>query len=68
MPRKRRAALQVDEALVRRARRVLKTNSNAAAVTRALEEVVANREIEAALTKLLRQGRGRFLDVYEDAQ
>jgi hypothetical protein len=44
----------------------LKSTSDAQAVQQALEEAIANREVEQALTKLIREGRGRFVDVYED--
>ena len=62
----KRKSLPVDAGLVERARRVLKSPSEADAVRQALEEAVANREIERALTKLIRQGRGRFVDVHEE--
>ena len=62
----RKRSLRVDERLLRKARRALRTASDSEAVTRALEEAVANREIEASLLKLLREGRGHFVDVYGD--
>jgi hypothetical protein len=60
----KRKSLPVDVALVQRARRVLKSASDAAAVQAALEEALANREIERTLIKLIREGRGRFVDLY----
>jgi hypothetical protein len=44
----------------------LKSASDADAVRQALEEAIANREVEQALTKLIREGKGRFVDVYEE--
>jgi len=58
--------LPVDARLLQRARRLLKSASDAEAVRQGIEETIANREIEQALTKLIREGRGRFVDVYED--
>jgi len=62
----KRKSLPVDARLLERARRLLKKASDAEAVRQALEEAIANREVERALTKLIREGRGRFVDVYED--
>mgnify|MGYP001183534272 FL=1 len=62
----KRKSLPVDVALVQRARRVLKSGSDAAAVQAALEEALANREIERTLIKLIREGRGRFVDLYAE--
>ena len=42
--------------------------SNSEAITRALEEVVANNEVEVALRELIRKGRGRFVDVYQESR
>jgi endonuclease III len=62
----KRKSLPVDTRLLQRARRLLKSASDVEAVRQALEEAIANREVEQALTKLIREGRGRFVDVYED--
>ena len=64
MAAKRRTSVLLDGALLKRARRVLRASSNTEAITRALEDVVANREIERSLRALIRHGRGRFVDVY----
>jgi hypothetical protein len=50
--------------LLKRARKVLGSPTNTEAITKALQEVLANQEIEAALRDLIRKGRGRFVDVY----
>ena len=62
----KRKSLPIDARLLQRARRLLKSASDAEAVRQALEEAIANREVEEALTKLIREGRGRFVDVYEN--
>jgi ribonuclease I len=54
----------LSEELLRRARKSLKASSNTEAITKALRETVTNKEIEAALKKLIRKGRGRFVNVY----
>jgi hypothetical protein len=64
---KRRTSLLVDDTLLRKARKVLHVTTNSEAITRALEEVVANKEVEAALKDLIRKGRGRFIDVYQES-
>lgn len=64
MPVKRRTSILVDEALLSKARRVLRASSNTEAISKALQEAVANKEIEVTLRDLLRKGRGRFVDVY----
>lgn len=61
---KRRTSILIDEALLRRARRVFRVSTNTEAITRALEHAVANHEVEATLRELIRKGRGRFVDVY----
>lgn len=68
MAAKRRTSLLVDEALLQKARKTLKAATNSEAITRALEEIVINKDIEASLRDLLRKGRGRFVDVYEEAE
>lgn len=64
MVTKRRTSVLLDEGLLKRARRVLRVSTNTQAIARALAEAVTNREIDTALTNLLRKGRGRFVDVY----
>ena len=64
MPNKRRTSVLLSEELLRKARKSLKAASNTEAITRALRETLANRDIEAALKDLIRKGRGRFVDVY----
>jgi hypothetical protein len=65
---KRRTSLLIDEALLRRARKVLHAPTNSKTITRALEEVVANKDVETSLKELLRKGRGRIVDVYQEAE
>ncbi len=67
MATRRRTSLLVDESLLQKARKALKAPTNSAAITRALEEVVANKEVEIALRELIRKGRGRFIDVYQES-
>jgi hypothetical protein len=50
---------------LRKARKTLKASSYSEAVTKALQESLANREIQASLKDLIRRGRGRFVDVYD---
>lgn len=64
MAGRRRTSILVDESLLGRARRVLKASTNTEAITKSLEKVLLDREIEAALDRLIRKGRGRFVDVY----
>ena len=64
MATKRRTSVLLDDALLKKARRALRVSSNTEAITRALEDVVTNREIERSLRALIRHGRGRFVDVY----
>jgi len=64
MATKRRTSILVDESLLKRARRVLRASTNTEAITRALQEALANKEIERTLRDLLRKGRGRFVDAY----
>jgi hypothetical protein len=65
---KRRTSLLVDGALLQKARKALQATTNSEAITRALEEVVANKEVETTLRELIRKGRGRFVDVYAEPQ
>jgi len=68
MTSKRRTSLLVDKALLQKARKALKATTNSEAITRTLEEVVANKEVEASLKELIRKGRGRFVDVYQESR
>jgi hypothetical protein len=68
MATKRRTSLLVDGALLQKARKALQATTNSETITRALEEVVANKEIETTLRELIRKGRGRFVDVYTEPQ
>ncbi len=68
MAMKRRTSLFIDEALLRKARKVLHASTNNEAITRALEEAVANKDVETSLKELLRKGRGRIVDVYQEAE
>lgn len=64
MATKRRTSVFLDENLLKKARRVLKASTNTEAITRSLQKALEDKEIEAALTRLIRKGRGRFADVY----
>jgi len=64
MATKRHTSVLLNEELLRKARKTLKASSNTEAITRALRETLANREIETALKDLIRKGKGRFVDVY----
>lgn len=68
MATKRRTSFLIDEALLQKARKALHAPTDSEAVTRALEEVVANQDVETSLKKLLRKGRGRIVDVYQEAE
>ncbi len=61
---KKRTSVVLDETLLKKACRTLRTSNTAEAITKALEQTVANKEIEATLKDLIRKGRGRFVDVY----
>ena len=65
MATEKRTAVLLSEKLLRKARKTLKASSNTEAVTKALQETLANREIQASLKDLIRKGRGRFVDVYD---
>ena len=65
MATKRRTSVLFNDALLKKARRALRASSNTEAITRALDDAVANREIERSLRALIRHGRGRFVDVYK---
>ena len=64
MATKRRTSILLDEDLLRKARKTLKASSNTEAITKALQESLLNKDIEASLRNLIRKGRGRFVDVY----
>lgn len=64
MPTKKRTSILVSETLLKKARKTLKASTNTEAITKALSEVLINKEIEATLRDLLRKGRGRFVDTY----
>jgi hypothetical protein len=61
---KKRTSVLIDGSLLKRARKVLGASTNTEAITKALQEILANKEIEATLRELIRKGRGRFVDVY----
>jgi hypothetical protein len=65
MATEKRTSVLLSEKLLRKARKTLKVSSNTEAVTKALQESLANREIQASLKDLIRKGRGRFVDVYD---
>ena len=65
MATEKRITVLLSEKLLRKARKTLKALSNTEAVTKALQETLANREIQASLKDLIRKGRGRFVDVYD---
>ena len=65
MATEKRNTVLLSEKLLRKARKTLKASSNTEAVTKALQETLANREIQASLKDLIRKGRGRFVDVYD---
>lgn len=64
MGTKRRTSVFVDENLLKKARRILKASTNTEAITRSLQKALLDKEIEGALARLIRKGRGRFVDVY----
>ena len=65
MATEKRITVLLSEKLLRKARKTLKASSNTEAVTKALQETLTNREIQASLKNLIRKGRGRFVDVYD---
>jgi hypothetical protein len=60
MATEKRTTVLLSEKLLRKARKTLKASSNTEAVTKALQETLANREIQASLKELIRKGRRRF--------
>jgi len=64
MANKKRTSVLLDESLLKKARKSLKASTTTEAITKALKEALINEEIRAALTGLIRKGRGRFVDVY----
>lgn len=65
MATKKRTSVLLDTILLKRARKILKAPTNTEAITRALQEVLLNKEVEATLRDLIQKGRGRFVDVYK---
>lgn len=61
---KKRTSVLIDGGLLKRARKALRASTDTDAITKALQEVLANKEIETALRDLIRKGRGRFVDVH----
>jgi hypothetical protein len=64
MPAKKRTSILVDGTLLKKARKALSASTNTVAITKALQEALLNKEIEARLRDLIHKGRGRFVDVY----
>jgi hypothetical protein len=65
MAAKRRTSVLLDEALLKKARRILKASTDTEAITKSLQRALLDKEIEASLRRLIRRGRGRFVDVYK---
>ena len=63
MAAKRRTSVLLDEALLKKARRILKASTDTEAITKSLQRALLDKEIEASLRRLIRKGRGRFVDV-----
>ena len=64
MRTKKRTSILLDETLLKKARKTLKASTNTDAISKALQEAILNREIEATLNDLIRKGRQRFADAY----
>jgi hypothetical protein len=64
MGAKKRTSILLDETLLKKARKTFKASTNTEVITKALEQAIINREIEATLQDLIYKGRGRFVDVY----
>jgi hypothetical protein len=64
MATKRRTSILLDETLLKKARKTLKASTNTDAISKALQQALINKEIEATLRDLIHRGRGRFVDVY----
>ena len=64
MPSKKRTSILLDETLLRKARKTLKASTNTEVITKALQQALLNKDIEATLKDLIHKGRGRFVDVY----
>ena len=64
MSTKKRTSILLDETLLKKVRKTLKASTKTEAITKALQETLLNKEIEATLRNLIRKGRGRFVDVY----
>ena len=63
MAAKRRTSVLLDEGLLKKARRTLKASTNTEAITKSLQKTLRDKEIDEALRRLIRKGRGRFVDV-----
>jgi hypothetical protein len=64
MSPKKRTSILLDQKLLKKARKTYKASTSTEAITKALQEALFNKEIEATLRDLIRKGRGRFVDVY----
>ena len=64
MAAKKRTSILLDETLLKKARKTFKASTNTEVITKALEQAITNREIEATLKDLIHKGRRRFVDVY----
>lgn len=64
MANKKRTSILLDEALLKKARKTFKASTNTEVITKALQQALLNKEIEATLRDLIHKGRGRFVDVY----
>ena len=64
MATRKRTSILLDETLLKKARKTLKASTNTEAISKALQQALINKEIEATLKDLIHKGRGRFVDVY----
>ena len=64
MATKKRTSIFLDETLLKKARKIFKASTNTEVITKALQQALINKEIEATLKDLIHKGRGRFVDVY----
>ena len=64
MATKKRTSVLLDETLLKKARKTFKASTNTEVITKALQQALVNKEIEATLRDLIRKGRGRFVNVY----
>ncbi len=63
---KKRTSVLIDGSLLKRVRKALRASTDTDAITKPLQEVLANKEIAGALRDLIRKGRARFVDVYRE--